>query len=81
VRRGGGDLPGSYDEAYGRGGKQVWKCAARAEIKGRWRGGRILGTAEFATGDPEWPTTDEVVARFTDISDAAITYLVALSHF
>jgi hypothetical protein len=80
ARRGGGDLPANYDEAYGRGGKQVWRRAARAAVKGRWRGGRILGTAEFA-GHPDWPTTDEVVAGFADISDPAINYLVALSHF
>src|SRR5665213_451030 len=80
VKRGGGDLPGSYDEAYGRGGKQLWKRAAKVEVKGRWRGGRLLGTAEFA-GHPDWPTTDEVIAGFADISDAAINYLVALSHF
>ena len=80
VKRGGGDLPGSYDEAYGRGGKQIWKRAAKVAVKGRWRGGRILGTAELAS-HPDWPTTDEAVAGFADISNAAINYLVALSHF
>jgi hypothetical protein len=49
------------------------------KIKGRWRGGRILGTSEIRYED--WPTTEEVIERGTDISEAAIRYLVAVSHY
>jgi hypothetical protein len=30
---------------------------------------------------PQWPTTEEVIERGTDISDKALNYLVAISHY
>jgi hypothetical protein len=39
---------------------------------------------EFGTGEiryEDWPTTEEVIERGTDISEAAIRYLVAVSHY
>jgi hypothetical protein len=49
------------------------------DVKGRWRGGNILGTSEIRYA--EWPTTDEVLERGTDISDKVVRYLVAISHY
>ena len=49
------------------------------DVKGRWRGGHILGTSEIRYED--WPTTEEVIERGTDISDKVIRYLVAVSHY
>src|SRR5438105_15799550 len=49
------------------------------DIKGRWRGGHILGSWEIRTED--WPTTEEVIEKGTDISDKVIRYLIALSHY
>jgi hypothetical protein len=42
-------------------------------------GGRILGTSKIRHRD--WPTTEEVLERGTDISDKVVRYLVAVSHF
>ena len=49
------------------------------DVKGRWRGSRLLGTSEIRYED--WPTTEEVLERGTDISDKVLRYLVAISHF
>jgi len=49
------------------------------DVKGRWRGGRVLATSEIRYED--WPTTEEVFERGTDISDKALKYLAAISHF
>ena len=49
------------------------------DVKGRWRGGRILGTGEIRY--EEWPTTEEVIERGTDISEQALRYLVAITHY
>jgi hypothetical protein len=81
-RRGGGDIPANVEEMSkidaGRG-----RCAKLfkgvEDVKGRWRGGRILGTSEIRY--EEWPTTEEVLERGTDISDKVVRYLVAVSHF
>jgi hypothetical protein len=81
-RRGGGDIPANAAEMGG-----IDKERARAaklfkgveDVKGRWRGGRILGTSEIRYED--WPTTEEVLERGTDISDKVLRYLVAISHF
>ncbi len=80
-RRGGGDIPANAAEM------DIDAERARAaklfkgveDVKGRWRGGRILGTSEIRHED--WPTTEEVLGKGTDISDLAIRYLVAVSHF
>jgi hypothetical protein len=37
------------------------------DIKARWRGAHTLGTSEIRSED--WPTTEEVIERGTDISD------------
>ena len=83
-RRGGGDIPANVEEMSkidaGRG-----RCAKLfkgvEDVKGRWRGGRILGTSAVANGDPDWPTTNEVLSTGADISALAIKHLVAVSHF
>ena len=81
-RRGGGDIPanaaemGAIDPQRGKAAKLFNGCD---DVKGRWRGGRILGTGEIRYED--WPTTEEVIERGTDISDKVIKYLVAISHF
>jgi hypothetical protein len=82
-RRGGGDLPAnagemtSIDAQRAEYAKLFSKGADK--IKGRWRGGHILGTSEIHYED--WPATEEVIERGKDISDAAIRYLVAVSHY
>jgi hypothetical protein len=81
-RRGGGDIPANAAEMGG-----IDKERARAaklfkgveDVKGRWRGGRVLGTSEIRYAD--WPTTEEVLERGTDISDKVVRYLVAISHY
>jgi hypothetical protein len=78
-RRGGGDIPNTREEALARGSKSVWRGGN--SIQGRWRGCCVLGTSEIANGDPDWPTTDEVLSRGADISAIAIKHLVAVSHF
>jgi hypothetical protein len=42
-------------------------------------GGHILSTAEIRYED--WPTTDEMIERGTDISDLALRYLAAVTHY
>jgi hypothetical protein len=49
------------------------------DVKGRWRGGHILGTGEIRY--EEWPTTEEVIERGTDISDQTLRYLTAITHY
>ena len=81
-RRGGGDLPANAVEI-----SSIDKERAKAarlfkgaeDVKGRWRGGRILGTSEIRYEDI--PTTEEVIETGTDISDQVIKYLVAVSHY
>lgn len=81
-RRGGGDIPanaqemGSIDAARAKYAK-LFKGAEH--VKGRWRGGHILGTGGIRYDD--WPTTEEVTLRGTDISDMVLRYLVAVSHY
>ena len=87
LRRGGGDIPGSAAElavAYGGNPhdprtKHAHLYKGCEDVKGRWRGGHILGTGEIRYED--WPTTDEVIERGTDISDTVIRYLVAITHY
>jgi hypothetical protein len=81
-RRGGGDIPANAAEMGG-----IDKERARAarlfngveDVKGRWRGGHILGAGEIRY--EEWPTTEDVFENGTDISAKVIKYLVAISHF
>jgi hypothetical protein len=81
-RRGGGDIPANAEEMGG-----IDKDRARSaklfkgveDVKGRWRGGRILGTSEIR--HKAGPTTEEVLKNGTDISDKVLRYLVAASHF
>ena len=81
-RRGGGDIPandlemGGIDSARK---KHARLFKGVEDIKGRWRGGRILGTS--TTRHKDWPTTEEVIERGTDISDRVLKYLVAISHY
>jgi hypothetical protein len=81
-RRGGGDIPanaremGAIDKERGRAARLF---RGVEDVKGRWRGARILGTGEIRHED--WPTTEEVLAKGTDISAKVLRYLVAISHF
>ena len=82
-RRGGGDLPANADEMTNIDAQRAKYARLFSKgadkIKGRWRGGHILGTGEIRYED--WPTTEEVIERGTDISEAAIRYLAAVSHY
>jgi hypothetical protein len=84
-RRGGGDIPANAAEMVAAVGGQDSRAKYAKlfrgveDVKGRWRGGRILGTSEIRY--EEWPTTEEVLERGTDISDKVIRYLVAISHY
>jgi len=84
-RRGGGDIPANAAEMVAAvGGDDSRAKYARlfkgvGDVKRRWRGGRILGTGEIRYED--WPTTEEVLERGTDISDKVLRYLVAISHY
>ena len=82
-RRGGGDLPANANEMSSIDGQRAIypKLFSKGadKIKGRWRGSHILGTSEIRYED--WLTTEEVIERGTDISEAAIRYLVAVSHY
>jgi hypothetical protein len=86
-RRGGGDIPANAEElvaAYGGNPRDPRAKAAKLfkgveDVKGRWRGSRILGTSEIRYED--WPTTEEVIERGTDVSDKVLRYLVAISHY
>jgi hypothetical protein len=88
TRRGGGDIPANA-AAMGGIDKERAKYArlfkGAEDVKGRWRGSRILGTSEFVSStqcaDQDWPTTGEVIERGTDISDCVLKYLVAISHY
>jgi hypothetical protein len=80
TRRGGGDLPAeSLDFLGDARSKKSHLFKGATDVKGRWRGGHILGTAE--TRHEDWPTTEEVIEKGTDISDRVIRYLVAVSHY
>jgi hypothetical protein len=81
-RRGGGDIPANALEMGGidaERGRYAKLFQGVEDVKGRWRGGRILGTGEIRY--EEWPTTEEVIERGTDISDQALRYLVAITHY
>ncbi len=81
-RRGGGDIPANAAEMSGidkERGRAAKLFQGVEDVKGRWRGGHILGTSEIRYED--WPTTEEVLESGTDISDKVIKYLVAISHF
>jgi hypothetical protein len=86
-RRGGGDIPANAEElvaAYGGNARDPRARAAKLfkgveDVKGRWRGGRLLGTSEIRY--EAWPTTEEVLEKGTDISDKVLRYLVAISHY
>ena len=84
-RRGGGDIPANGNNliaAVGAGdsrAKAAKLFSGVEDVKGRWRGGRILGTSEIRYED--WPTTEEVLETGTDISDKVVRYLVAISHY
>jgi hypothetical protein len=81
-RRGGGDIPAdatemeAIDTERGRAGKLF---TGVEDVKGRWRGGHILGTSEIPYEDR--PKTEDVLENGTDISAKVIKYLVAISHF
>jgi hypothetical protein len=87
-RRGGGDIPANAEElvaAYGGNARDPRARAAKLfkgveDVKGRWRGGRILGTSEIDHYE-DWPTTEGVLERGADISDKVLRYLVAISHY
>jgi hypothetical protein len=81
-RRGGGDIPANAEEMGGIDGERarsakLFKCVE--DVKGRWRGGRILGTSEIRYEG--FPTTEEVLEKGTDTSEKVLRYLVAISHF
>jgi hypothetical protein len=82
-RRGGGDLPANTDEMSSIDAQRAKYAKLFSKgadkIKGRWRSGHILGTSKIRYED--WPTTEEVIVRGTDITEAAIRYLVAVSHY
>jgi hypothetical protein len=82
-RRGGGDIPANSAEMSSI-DKERAKFArlfkGAEDVKGRWRGGRILGTSEIAWSH-DWPTTEEVLKDGTDISDKVLKYLVAITHY
>jgi hypothetical protein len=78
-RRGGGDIPANAEEMKSINPKAAGLFKGVEDVKGRWRGGHILGTSEIRYEN--WPTTEEVIERGTDISDRVIRYLVAISHY
>jgi hypothetical protein len=81
-RRGGGDIPANAQEMGAidaERGKAAKLFEGVEDVKGRWRGGHILGTGEIRHED--WPMTEEVIERGTDISDKVIRYLAAVSHY
>jgi hypothetical protein len=81
-RRGGGDIPANGDamqDIDGERGRYAKFFKGVEDVKGRWRGGRILGAGEIR--HEEWPTTEEAIERGTDISDTVIRYLVAIAHY
>jgi hypothetical protein len=81
-RRGGGDIPANAKEMGDidiERAKYTTMFKGVEQFKGRWRGGHILGTAEIRYEG--WPTTEEVLEKGMDISDMAIKYLAAVSHY
>jgi len=84
-RRGGGDIPANAEALVAAVGEKDSRAKAAKlfkgieDVKGRWRGGRVLGTSEIRYVD--WPATEEVLERGTDISDKVLRYLVAISHY
>jgi hypothetical protein len=81
-RRGGGDIPANALEMGGidaERGRYATLFRGVDDLKGRWCGGHILGTGEIRYED--WPTTEEVSERGTDISEEALRYLVAITHY
>jgi hypothetical protein len=81
-RRGGGDIPANAEEMGGidkERAKHARLFKGVEDVKGRWRGGHILGTGEIRYED--WPTTEEVLEKGTDISDKVLKYLIAISHY
>jgi hypothetical protein len=81
-RRGGGDIPANAEEMGNidnERAKYARPFKGAEDVKGRWRGGHILGTSEIRHED--WPTTKGVLERGTDISDKVLKYLVAISHY
>ena len=84
-RRGGGDIPANGNSLIAAVGERDSRAKAAKlfkgaeDVKGRWRGGHILGTSEIRYED--WPTTEEVLEKGTDISDKVVRYLVAISHY
>jgi hypothetical protein len=81
-RRGGGDIPADAAEMGGidtERGRATRLFKGVEDVKGRWRGGHILGTSEIRYED--WPTTKDVLEKGTDISAKVIKYLVAISHY
>jgi hypothetical protein len=84
-RRGGGDIPANGPSLIAAVGERDGRAKTAKlfkgveDVKGRWRGGHILGTSEIRYED--WPTTEEVLERGTDISDKVVRYLVAISHY
>jgi hypothetical protein len=81
-RRGGGDIPANALEMSGidkERAKYARLFKGCEDVKGRWRGGHILGTSEIRY--EEWPTTEEVLETGTDISAKVFKYLVAISHY
>jgi hypothetical protein len=85
-RRGGGDIPANAEALVAAVGEKDSRAKAAKlfkgveDVKGRWRGNRILGTSEIHHYE-DWPTTEEVLERGTDISDKVLRYLVAISHY
>ncbi len=81
-RRGGGDIPANAEEMGGIDGERARSAnlfKGVEDVKGRWRGGRILGTSEIRYEG--FPTTEEVLEKGIDLSDKVLRYLVAVSHF
>jgi hypothetical protein len=81
-RRGGGDIPANGDAMHAidaERGSHAALFTGVEDVKGRWRGGHILGSGAIRYED--WPTTEEVIERGTDVSDKVIRYLAAVSHY
>ena len=84
-RRGGGDIPANGNNLIAAVGARDSRAKAAKlfngveDVKGRWRGGRILGTSEIRYEG--WPTTEQILETGTDISDKVVRYLVAISHY
>ena len=72
-RRGGGDIPANGNSLIAAVGERDSRAKAAKlfkgveDVKGRWRGGRILGTSEITCED--WPTTEDVIENGTDMAE------------